>query len=92
MDDYLALSVQYYKTHRFEESIAACEQALKIQPELAEAYSNEAASYYVLGKDEQAIHALREAIRIRPDMDIAKQNLAFLLSEQSKLAKQAAPH
>jgi tetratricopeptide (TPR) repeat protein len=80
VDDFLSLSVQYYRTRRFEDSIKACQEALKITPDLGEAYSNMAAAYYALGKKDEAIQALRETIRIRPDLQVARRNLDFLMS------------
>jgi len=84
VDDFLALSVQYYRIRRFDDSIAACKQAVKINPNLAEPWTNIAASYYALGKNNDAIAALREAVRLRPDLAIAKSNLDFLLSQQAQ--------
>jgi tetratricopeptide (TPR) repeat protein len=86
-DDFLALSVKYYQMRRFEDSIGACRDALKVRPELGEAYSNMAAAYYALGKTDEAIKALREAIRVRPDLTVAKQNLDFLLSIRAEGSK-----
>jgi tetratricopeptide (TPR) repeat protein len=91
VDDFLALSVQYYKTRRFEDSIKACQQALQIRPDTAEAFSNEAASFYALGRVDDAIHALREAIRLRPDFNVAKQNLAFLMASRPGTAPPGTP-
>jgi tetratricopeptide (TPR) repeat protein len=90
VNGFLTLSVQYYRARRFEDVVSACNQALKLQPDLAEAYSNMAAAYYALGKNDEAIHALREAIRIHPDLPDAKANLAFLLSLQAEKPKPPA--
>jgi tetratricopeptide (TPR) repeat protein len=83
VDDFLRLSVDYYKTRRYADSIKACENALRVHPGLAEAYSNEAAAYYALGNIDEAIRALRETVRLRPDMEVAKQNLAILLQQEN---------
>ncbi len=88
LDDFLALSVQYYRARRFEDSVKATQQALKLQPDLVEAYSNMAAAYYALGKYDDAIRALREAIRIKPDFNLAKGNLEFLLRQQAERQSQ----
>lgn len=84
VDDFLNLSIQYYRVHRFEDAISACKGAAKLQPDLAEPWSNMAASYYALGKTDDAINALREALRLRPDLTLVKSNLDFLLSRQSQ--------
>jgi len=93
VDDYLALSVQYYRNRRFQDSIKACNDALKLRPDLGEAYSNMAAAYYALGNKDEAIKALREALRIRPDIIVARRNLDFLLSleDGAKLPPQIDP-
>jgi len=84
VDDFLSLSVKYYQMRRFEDSILACQNALKVHPDLAEAYSNMAAAYFALGKKAEAIKALRETIRIRPDLTVARKNLDFLLAQQAE--------
>ena len=61
---------------RFDEGIAACQAALKIQPQLAEAWSNISVGYHMMGKTDESIAALREAIRIRPDLRGLQDNLA----------------
>ena len=83
-DKYLALSVEYFKNHRYEESVKACQEALDIKPGLAEAWNNMAAAYHAQGKNDEAIVALKEAVRLRPDLSVAEGNLNFLLRQQSK--------
>ncbi len=90
VDDFLALSVEYFKARRYQDVIRACREALKLRPDLAEAYHNMAAAYHALGKDDDAIQALREAVRIRPDLTVAKSNLEFLLLQQQNQKKPAA--
>jgi tetratricopeptide (TPR) repeat protein len=89
VDDFLALSVQYYRNRRFEDSIAACNKALEMRPAIAEAYSNIAAAYYALGKVDESMAALKECLRIRPDFELAKKNLAFLLVLKGRDSKVA---
>jgi tetratricopeptide (TPR) repeat protein len=78
VDQFLALSVQYYRTDRFDDSISACRQALKLRPDLAEAYSNMAAAQYAMGQVDDAMKSLQEALRIRPDLELARKNLDYL--------------
>ncbi len=90
VDDFLALSVEYFKNRRFQDSINACNQALKLRPDLAEAYNNMATAYHALGKDDDAIEALRQAVRVRPDLEIAKGNLQLLLARREENQKAPA--
>jgi tetratricopeptide (TPR) repeat protein len=83
VNDYLHLSVAYFQNRQYEDSVKACQHALAVHPELAEAYSNMAAAYYALGRLDESETALREVIRIRPEMATAKNNLDFVLALKS---------
>jgi len=84
-DNYLSLSVVYFKNARYEDSIAAAREALKLRPDLVEAWFNIASVDHVMGKDDDAIAALREAVRIRPDFRLAKGNLNYELAKKGEL-------
>jgi tetratricopeptide (TPR) repeat protein len=84
VDDYLALSVAYFKTRRFEDSISACKKALAANPELPEAYSNMAAAQYQLGRLDETEASLRQALRLRPNLEVAQKNLSFILSVRNQ--------
>ncbi len=83
VDHFLKLSALYFQDGRFEDSIEACKSALKLQPDLAEAYANMAASYHTIGKTDEAIAALREAFRLQPDLDVVKNNLQYELAQKN---------
>jgi tetratricopeptide (TPR) repeat protein len=80
VDHYLYLSVQYYENQRYEDCIRAAREALKINPNLGEAYANIATAYHTMGKVDEAIAALREEVRINPDLRSATHNLDFELA------------
>ena len=42
--------MQYYENQRYEDCIRAAREALKINPNLAEAYANIATAYHTMGK------------------------------------------
>jgi len=86
-DDYLTLSLNYYRTGRFQDSIKAAQEALKLQPTYAEAYNNIAAAYAELRDWDRAIEAAREAVRLKPGFQLAQNNLAWAES-QKKLEEQ----
>ena len=86
-ENLLRLSSVYMQNGRFDEGIAACQAALKIQPQLAEAWSNISVGYHMMGKIDESIAALREAIRIRPDLRGLQDNLAAELRAKGQPTK-----
>lgn len=84
-EQWLNLSLDAYQHHRYLESIAAAQTALKLKPDYAEAYNNIAAAYSELHLWDFAIAAAQEALRIRPDFPLARNNLNWVL-EQKRLA------
>jgi protein O-mannosyl-transferase len=81
VNNYLALSVQYFNTHQYEDCIAAAKEALKINPNQAEAYANMASAYHTLGQLDESLAALREENRLDPNLPNAKANLAVVEAE-----------
>ncbi|HWE50237.1 MAG TPA: tetratricopeptide repeat protein [Bryobacteraceae bacterium] len=77
VDHFLALSVLYYQERKYEQCIQAGQQALNLDPNLAEAYVNIAAAWHAMGKEDETIAALKAALKIRPDLEVAKHNLEY---------------
>jgi tetratricopeptide (TPR) repeat protein len=73
--EYLNLSLVFFQNHLYEKSISACEQALKLKPNYAEAYNNICSSYNAMYKWDDAINACTQCLQIKPDYDLAKNNL-----------------
>jgi protein O-mannosyl-transferase len=80
VDHYLALSVQFYEQGRYQDCIDAARQALKLNPNLGEAWANIASAYHTMGDIDQTIAALQEEIRLNPDLPSARSNLAIELA------------
>jgi tetratricopeptide (TPR) repeat protein len=72
----LNLSALYYVDGKFENSIAAARESLKLRPNYPEAYNNISAAYRSLGKWDQAIEASQRSLALRPKFKSAQQNLA----------------
>jgi tetratricopeptide (TPR) repeat protein len=83
-DNYLNLSLLYHNEGRFEESIEASRQALRLKPDFAEAYNNIAAAYEGMEKWDEAIAYARVALRIRPDFPLARNNLAWSEAQKQR--------
>jgi tetratricopeptide (TPR) repeat protein len=82
--DYLNLSLSYHRLGKFQESITAATEALKLKPDYAEAYNNIAAAYEGLHMWDPAIAAASRALEIRPDYQLAKNNLQWSLEQKVK--------
>jgi protein O-mannosyl-transferase len=81
VNNFLALSVEYFNSHRYGECIDAAKEVLKINPNQAEAYANLASAYHTLGKLDESIAALREELRLNPNLPNAKTNLEVVTAE-----------
>jgi len=82
-ENYLNLSLFYYRSGRYEDCIRAAREALRLRPDYAEAYNNIAATYQSMGRWDDAIPAATEAIRLRPDFQLARNNLAYATSQKA---------
>jgi tetratricopeptide (TPR) repeat protein len=84
VNNYLALSVEYFRTHRYEDCIEAAKEALKINPNQAEVYANLATAYHTLGRLDETIDALRQEVRLDPNLPNGKSNLEVVIREKAK--------
>ena len=64
--------------------IRAAREALRIDPNLGEAYANIATAYDTMGKVDEAIAALREEVRINPNLRLATRNLSVELAIKAR--------
>jgi hypothetical protein len=79
---YLNRSLQYYQAGEFNECIAAANEALKLKPDMAEAFNNIAACYASVRMWNEAIGAAAEAVRLKPDFQLARNNLAWAVEQR----------
>lgn len=87
--DALNRSLAQYQAGEYQQSIASAQQALALDPGLAEAYNNIGASLAALGRLDDAIANEQKALALRPDLQIAKNNLALYTARRS--GKTAGP-
>ncbi len=76
----ISLSARFFTLNLFEKCILACEKALLVSPDNADAYCNICAGYNSMGKWALAVKACKKALEINPDMELAKGNLSWALS------------
>ncbi len=67
---------------KFEESLVVATKAAQLNPQSAEAWNNIAADNEVMHHWDPAIAAAKKAIALRPDFQLAKNNLAWSISQK----------
>ncbi len=72
----------YHQTGKYQESIDAARNALRLKPNYPEAYNNIAAAYEAMSMWDPAIEAAQQALRLKPDYQLAKNNLAWSISQK----------
>lgn len=74
---YLSLSLYFYNERMYEKCIESAQEAIRINPNNADAYNNICSAFNNLKKWNEAIRACEQAIKLKPDFQLAKNNLNF---------------
>jgi protein O-mannosyl-transferase len=82
--DYINQSLQFYNNKEYQKCIEACQNALKIDPNSADAYNNMGAAYNGLSEWQKAIDACSKALELNPGFQLAKGNLNWAKSQLQK--------
>ena len=77
-------SLAQYQAGQFAASIASARAVLTLDPRSAEAWNNIAAANASLHRWDEAVTAAQHAVALKPDFQLAKNNLAWALSEKEK--------
>ncbi|MSO20083.1 MAG: hypothetical protein EXQ56_06390 [Acidobacteria bacterium] len=88
-ENYLTLCWRYEQNWRYQDSIAACQRALQLNPGYAEAYDQLAVAHVDLEMWDEAILAARRALQLNPELRKAQANLARSI-EQRRLRDEVA--
>jgi len=83
-ENYLNLSLQRYRVDDFDGCIIACQKALELRPDYADAWNNICSAHNAMGQWQQGVDACEKAIALRPDYQLAKNNLNWARSELAK--------
>ncbi|GAB3412607.1 hypothetical protein [Niabella aquatica] len=83
-EDYLNLSLVMYNAGLYEDCIAACKNALALQPDYADAYNNICAAYNMLKEWDKAKEACTKALELNPQQPNAAANLQWALKQEQE--------
>ena len=64
-----------FKIKKYDEALHAFEQAIRLNPNSAQAWTNKGATLTAMNKFNEAVECFKEALRIKPDFGPAKRNL-----------------
>jgi tetratricopeptide (TPR) repeat protein len=81
------LGIAYRKSGQLDKAIEAYQQAIRINPEYAEAWGNLGVAYGSAGEHAKAVDAYRQALHINPEDPIAWNNLGFSYGRAGQIAK-----
>jgi len=76
-DNYIELSLLYYKSEMYNECIVACRKALAFNPQSAIAYNNICSAYNALKQWDMAVGACAKSLEIDSTFERAKNNLKW---------------
>ena len=83
----LLRSLVLYDQGRYAEAIKACQAALNLKPDCAEAWNNICAAENKLGRYQEAAAACEQALRYKPDFELARNNLQYAREKLKASAK-----
>ncbi|MDJ0633428.1 MAG: tetratricopeptide repeat protein [Xenococcaceae cyanobacterium MO_188.B29] len=84
---YLQQALAYGDEQRWQEVISACQQAVQIVPDLAEAYKLWGNALQRMGKTSEAMGLYAKALELQPDLAEVYANLGTLYAQQKKWHK-----
>ena len=79
---WINLSLAQYQKGQYADSIASAQKALTLDGNSAAAWNNVGASNAALHRWDEAIRADEKALRLNPQLPIARNNLAWSLSQK----------
>jgi tetratricopeptide (TPR) repeat protein len=80
-EQYLDRAYDHYERDEYDQALEACDAALELDPDLADAHNVRGVVLETLGNRLDALKAYEQAIRIDSDLVEARENLADLKAE-----------
>ncbi|MEB3884176.1 tetratricopeptide repeat protein [Lyngbya sp. CCY1209] len=77
----------YCAIKQWEPAVSACQKALRLNPQLAEAYKIQGNALQVLGEMEAAVRSYNKALEIQPQFPEVYANLGSLYAQEERLEK-----
>ena len=84
---YIDLSLTHFNQGRYQECIDACNEALKLDPNNADAYNNICCSYNQMGKWDEAVKAAEMSVKLRPGFTTAENNYKNIKDRNERVYK-----
>ncbi len=81
-DDLINESLRLNQAGQYRESLAAAQQAIKLDPNSAKAWNNIAANDDAMHRWDDAVAAARKALALQPNLQIAKNNLEWSMAQK----------
>lgn len=91
-ESYYNLGLVYYRTGRMEKAIAACQKAIQLEPDFANAYGSLGMVYWETGRHDEAILQYKKAIEIAPMNVEFHQDLAKIYWQKEMYDEAAATY
>jgi protein O-GlcNAc transferase len=85
LDNLLLLSAIHFQLRNFSEALFYSQQALRVDPDFAEAFSNLGNALKELGDLEGAVQAYQKAIKLKPRYSDPYNNLATTYAQQGRI-------
>ncbi len=76
-ENYINLSLKYYKKGAYKSVISTCKELLNIDPNNVAAYNNICSAYNQMKQWKLGAEACKKALEINPDFQLAKNNLKW---------------
>ena len=91
VDDVMRSAVEHFKAQRFPQTLACCDEVIRVAPSLVAAHAYRGLALRRLGRPEQAAGAFSQATRLEPENPASHEQLGLCLSDlhQSESALQA---
>jgi uncharacterized protein (TIGR02466 family) len=86
---YNVLGVAQEGQQKFAEAAKTYQQALKLDPGIAEMHFNLGSAYENLGRSGDAMACYRKALSLKPELDVAWFNLGYALQQQGQYGEAA---